>query len=192
MARCECHLRAPSEMHSHVGSRRNQTCPRQRQAYWLLFLLRSVRSQERTPQRRNKIRRKGTVGTGHERRRDPIPATVINFGRSTTAMRSVQNQLGASRRHALAGSQESVRVTHMARFGQPHPKKRGFFPNNRAGTRASRKVERERPTKAKPTKQRRPANEPSKLGNMKVIEVAQGDAAVAMLGAIAGDAAIAT
>ncbi len=82
----------------------------------------------------------------------------------------------------------------MARFGQPHPKKRGFFPTNRAGTRASRKVERQKPTtvKAKSTKQPRPAKaEASRLGNMKVIEVIEGDAVAAMLGAISGDAAIA-
>lgn len=82
----------------------------------------------------------------------------------------------------------------MARFGQPHPKKRGFFPTNRAGTRASRKVEREKPTtaKAKPTKQPRPAKaEPSRLGNMKVIEVVEGDAVTAMLEAISSDAVIA-
>ncbi len=83
----------------------------------------------------------------------------------------------------------------MARFGQPHPKKRGFFPNNRAGTRASRKVERAKPTTAKTKPKNRPRSdhaEPSRLGNMKVIEVVDGDALATMLGAISGDAAIAT
>lgn len=71
----------------------------------------------------------------------------------------------------------------MSRFGPRFSQKRGFFPDNRAGDRARRALERRTLTKTKKEKKSDSRKSQSRFGNMSA-EVIPNDTALAMVEAL--------